>query len=297
MLKHLKEKHSIQLKELQFALQLIRKDPLMLTSLIIIALLIFFGILAPYIAPYPQDALGAVSPENKLEPPSYEHLFGTDELGRDVFSRVLFGIRISFKMAIIVVVLALLIGFPLGVVGGFLGGKTDEIIMRITDIFLSFPSILLALVICVMLGPSIDNVMIAIAVSWWPWYTRIAHGQAASIRERTFIEAAKAAGIGKTKIILRHIIPNSMAPVLVQATMDLGSVLLTASSLSFLGLGAQPPTPEWGLMTYIGHTYLFTSWWCSTFPGLAIFFATLAFNLFGDGLRDILDPRTRRLLR
>jgi peptide/nickel transport system permease protein len=297
MFKCLKDKRIAQLKELQLALHLIKKGPLTLTGLIIMFLLVLVAIFAPYITPYPQDALGAVSPENKFEPPSREHLFGTDELGRDIFSRVLFGTRISFKIAIVVVVLALLIGLPLGVIGGFLGGKIDELIMRLTDIFLSFPSVLLALIICVILGPSIDNMVIAIAISWWPWYTRIAHAQAVSIRERPFIEAAKAVGISKTKIIFRHIMPNSLTPVLVQATMDLGSVLLTSSALSFLGLGAQPPQPEWGLMTYIGHGYLFTSWWCSTFPGLAIFVAALAFNLLGDGLRDVLDPRTRRLLR
>lgn len=293
MLKRLEGKR----KELEFVLRLIKNSPLTLTSLIFILLLIFVAILAPYIVPYPQQALGAAPLKNAFNPPSYEHLFGTDELGRDIFSRVLFGTRISLKIAMVVVVLAMVIGLPLGVVGGFLGGKIDELIMRLTDIFLSFPSVLLALVISVILGPSIDNVSIAIAISWWPWYTRIAHAQAVSIRERPFIEAAKAVGIPKTKIMFRHIVPNSLAPLLVQATMDLGSVLLTASGLSFLGLGAQPPQPEWGLMTYIGHAYLFTSWWCSTFPGLAIFVAALAFNLLGDGLRDILDPRIRRLLR
>jgi peptide/nickel transport system permease protein len=297
MVKWLKEGRVAKLQELQFALHLIKKDPVTLASLIIVLLLVFAAILAPYIAPYPQDALGAVSAENKFKPPSLEHLFGTDELGRDVFSRVLFGARISLKIAIAVVALALFIGLSLGVIAGFLGGIIDIIVMRITDIFLAFPIVLLALVICVILGPSIDNVMIAMAVSWWPWYARLAYVQAVSLREREFIEAAKACGIRKTKIIFRHIMPNSLAPVLIQATMDLGSVLLTSSALSFLGLGAQPPQPEWGLMTYIGHSHLFTNWWCSTFPGLAIFITALAFNLLGDGLRDILDPRTRRLLR
>jgi len=297
MFKWTKKKNIAQLKELQLALHIIKKGPLTLTGVIILLLLIFAAILAPYIAPYPQDALGAVSPENKFEQPSRGHLFGTDELGRDIFSRVLFGTRISLKIAIIVVTLAILIGFPIGAIGGFLGGKIDELTMRLADIFLSFPPILLAVFICLVLGPSIDNVMIAIAVSWWPWYTRLAHGQAVSIRERPYIEAAKSVGISKTKVIFRHVMPNSLTPVLVQATMDLGSVILTASALSFLGLGAQPPQPEWGLMAYIGHGYLFTSWWCSTFPGLAIFVTVLAFNLAGDGLRDILDPRTRRLLR
>jgi peptide/nickel transport system permease protein len=285
-------------KEFQLAMHLIKKSPLTLMGLIIVLILIFVAILAPYIAPYPQDAFGEVSPEKKFLPPSVEHPFGTDDLGRDVFSRVLIGARISLKIAVLVVALALVLGFPLGAIGGFVSGKTGEIIMRVTDIFLSFPSILLALVICLVLGPSIDNVMIAIALSWWPWYTRIAYAQAVSIRERPFIEAAQAIGISKGKIILRHIMPNSLAPVLVQATMDLGSVLLESTALSFLGLGAQPPQPEWGLMAYIGHGYLLTKgWWCSTFPGLTIFITALAFNLLGDGLRDILDPRTRRLLR
>ena len=285
------------LKKLQLSLHLIKNSPLTLIGLVIALILVIAALLAPYIAPYPQDAYGAAAPENKFKPPSIEHWFGTDDLGRDIFSRVLIGSRISLRTALLVVALALLLGFPLGAAGGFLGGKTSELIMRITDIFLSFPSILLALVICLLLGPSINNVMIAIAVSWWPWYTRIAYSQAVSIRERPFIEAAKAVGIGKTKTVFRHVMPNSLAPVLVQATMDLGSVLLEATALSFLGLGAQPPQPEWGLMAYIGHNYLFINWWCSTFPGLAIFVTVLAFNLLGDGLRDILDPRTRRLLR
>lgn len=284
-------------KEFQLSLQLIRKSPPTLIGLAIALILVVVAISAPYVVPYPQDAYGAASPQNKFKPPSPEHWFGTDDLGRDIFSRVLVGSRISLRTAVLVVAMALLLGFPLGSVGGFLGGKTGEFIMRVTDIFLSFPSILLALVVCLLLGPSVDNVMIAIALSWWPWYTRIAYSQAVSIRERPFIEAAKAVGIGKTRIIFRHVMPNSLAPILVQATMDLGSVLLEATALSFLGLGAQPPQPEWGLMAYIGHGYLFINWWCSTFPGLAIFITVLAFNLLGDGLRDILDPRTRRLLR
>jgi peptide/nickel transport system permease protein len=182
----------------------------------------------------------------------------------------------------------------LGAIAGGLGGVVDEIIMRITDVFLSFPPLLLAIAIAAFLGPNLRNAMLAIAISWWPWYTRIIRGQAVSIRERQFVRAARAIGTPRSSIIFKHILPNTFAPVIVQASMDIGGVILTIASLSFLGLGAQPPTPEWGLLISTSRTYFLNAWWYSTFPGLAIFITVLVFNLIGDGFREVLDPKTRK---
>jgi peptide/nickel transport system permease protein len=227
-------------------------------------------------------------------PPSIKHLFGTDELGRDIFSRVLYGTRISLPAAVLVVVLALIIGIPLGVIAGTYGGYVDELLMRITDMFLSFPPLLLAIAIAAILGPSLQNAILATMISWWPWYTRLTRGQAISIKEREFVMAARAIGASNFTIMWKHILPNCIAPVIVQASMDLGGVILTLSALSFLGLGAQPPTPEWGLMVNTSRNYILNAWWYGVFPSLSIFFTALSFNLLGDGLREIMDPKTRK---
>jgi len=283
-----------RLKELRYSFHVIRRNRLTYASLIFILGLVVVAVIGPIVAPYPEDALGAVHPERAFRPPSFEYFFGTDEAGRDVFSRVLFGTRISLWIGILVIVLTLLIGVPLGVVAGYVGGMLDESIMRVTDMFLSFPPLLLALVISAVMGASLTNSMIAIAIAWWPWYTRLARGQVVSLRERPFIEAARATGVRSLKIMFRHILPNSLTPIIVQASLDFGSVILTAASLSFLGLGAQPPTPEWGLMLSIGRYYFLDHWHLATFPGMAIFVTVLAFNLMSDGLREALSPRLRR---
>jgi len=273
---------------------LIVKSPLTTAGVSILVCVILTAIFAPWIVPYPKDALGATQIKNKFRPPCRAHLFGTDELGRDIFSRVIFGTRISLQIGFIAIGLALAVGVPLGIISGYIGGMVDELIMRVVDVFLSFPPLLLALAIAAMLGPSLNNTMIAIAIAWWPWYTRLLRNEALSVRERDFVQAARALGASCKRIVLKHILPNSMVPVIIQASMDLGSVILTSASLSFLGLGAQPPTPEWGLMVSVGRTYFLTYWWIPTFPGLAIFITALAFNLVGDGLREIMDPRMRR---
>lgn len=284
-----------QVREIAYAWPIIRRNVLTMVGIAIVLALIVLGVLAPVISPYPEHAMGATSSEDKFQPPSFKHLFGTDDLGRDIFSRVLFGIRISFMIGVIVIGLALLIGLPLGVIAGCTGGKLDEVIMRVTDMFLSFPALLLALAISAALGPALVNSMIAIAIAWWPWYTRLARSQAVSVKERPFVEAAVAIGIRRLRIIFHHVLPNCLTPIIVQASMDFGSVILTSASLSFLGLGAQPPEPEWGLMISIGRTYFLTNWWLTTFPGFAILITVLAFNFLGDGLREILDPRARRI--
>jgi len=279
---------------LAYGFKLVRKNPLTLVGLSVVLLISLLAVLAPWIIPFPQDCRGATDIDERFQSPSLRHLFGTDELGRDMFSRVLYGTRISLVVGILTIGLALAIGIPLGVMAGYTGGVVDEVIMRITDTFLSFPSLLLAMAISAMLGPNLRNAMIAIAISWWPWYTRLLRAEAISVKERDYVAAARAVGASWARVVFKHVLPNSLTPVIIQASMDLGGVILTCASLSFLGLGAQPPTPEWGLMISTGRTFFLTSWWIVTFPGIAIFVAVLAFNLLGDGLRELLDPKVRR---
>ena len=283
-----------RIKSLRESLYLIARNKLSLTALIILVLLIVGALLAPYIIPYPEDLADATHTQIKLQAPSLEHLMGTDELGRDIFSRVVYGARVSLSAALAAVGLSLVIGIPLGAIAGSFGGWVDNLIMRITDVFLSFPPLLLAIAMVAVMGSSLNNAILAIALSWWPWYTRLIRGQAISVKERNFVQAAESIGTGRMKIIFKHIIPNCISPVIVQASMDIGGVILTVASLSFLGLGAQLPTPEWGLMISMGRRFFPDSWWYCIFPGLAIFVTVLCFNLLGDAIREILDPKTRK---
>ena len=283
-----------RIKSLRESLYLIARNKLSLTALIILVLLIVGALLAPYIIPYPEDLADATHTQIKLQAPSLEHLMGTDELGRDIFSRVVYGARVSLSAALAAVGLSLIIGIPLGAIAGSFGGRVDNLIMRITDVFLSFPPLLLAIAMVAVMGSSLNNAILAIALSWWPWYTRLIRGQAISVKERKFVQAAETIGTGRMKIIFKHIIPNCISPVIVQASMDIGGVILTVASLSFLGLGAQLPTPEWGLMISMGRRFFPDSWWYCIFPGLAIFVTVLCFNLLGDAIREILDPKTRK---
>ena len=280
-------------KRLPRTLRLALKNRLTTIGSSVVFLLVIIALLAPLIVPFPQDNI-ETHIEDRFQSPSPQHVFGTDELGRDVFSRILCGSRISLRVGVIAIGLALAIGVPLGVVAGYAGGMLDELIMRITDVFLSFPPLLLAMAISTLLGPNLTNAMIAIAIAWWPWYTRLLRSEAISVRERDYVQAARAMGASPGKIVFRHVLPNCLTPIIVQASMDFGSIILTSAALSFLGLGAQPPTPEWGLMVSTGRTFFLTHWWIVTFPGLAIFIAVLSFNLVGDGLREILDPKMRR---
>jgi peptide/nickel transport system permease protein len=268
-----------------------RRNPLLVVGAVLCLAIAVAAVLAPLIAPFPADAGDATHPLETLEAPSSAHPFGTDQVGRDVFSRVLYGARISPVIALLVLAISCVIGIPLGVAAGYFGGIVDEVIMRVTDVFLAFPALLLALAFAAVMQPSITNTVIAIAVTWWPWYTRIVRGQAASVTGRPFIESARAMGIPHRRILLRHVLPNSITPVIVQISLDVGGVILTASALSFLGLGAQDPTPDWGLMVSQGQQFFTTHWWLVTFPGAAILLTAAAFNLLGDGLRDVLDPR------
>jgi peptide/nickel transport system permease protein len=268
----------------------VKKSPLTIIGMTVILLLVMTAVFAPYIAPY--DPI-EINPPERLKPPSWDHPCGTDTAGRDVFSRIIYGSRISIKIGITVVALASILGSLLGVFSGYMGGKVDEIIMRITDIFFSVPYLILAMAIAAALGPSLTNTMISLSIVWWPIYTRLTRGQALLIRESTYVEASKGLGGRHLWIIFRHVLPNSISPVIVQASLDFGNAVMYAAALSFIGLGAQPPTPEWGAMISMGRVYLRDSWWYPTFPGLAIFITVMGFNLLGDGIRDILDPKLR----
>ncbi len=271
--------------------RLLRSSPLITAGGAVALLIVLVALVAPLLAPFPGDAGSATNPVAALQAPSLHHLFGTDQVGRDVFSRVLYGARVSPLIALLVLVIACVVGVPLGVVAGYFGGVADEVIMRVTDIFLAFPSLLLSLAFAAVLPPSLTSLTIAIAITWWPWYARLIRGQAASVAGRPYVESCRALGIPTWRILLRHVLPNSVTPLIVQVSLDFGGVILTASALSFLGLGAQDPTPDWGLMVAEGENYFTTQWWLVTYPGLAIMLTALAFNLLGDGLRDVLDPR------
>jgi len=257
---------------------------------VIVLLFVATALLAPWLSPYPPND-GDLT--KRLKAPDREHLLGTDPLGRDVLSRVIYGARISLQIQIVAVIIALFVGTILGMVGGYYGGIFDNLIMRFMDILLAFPGIFLAIAIIAVLGPGLTNLMLAAGIYSIPQFARIVRGSVLSLKEKEFVEAAKAVGEKDFNILFRYLLPNSMAPIIVQTTLRMATVLLTASGLSFLGLGVQPPTPEWGAMLSNARAYLITAPHVATVPGLAIMLVVMGFNLFGDGLRDSLDPRLR----
>lgn len=283
-----------RMREYSLMVRAFRRDPLAVASLVVVLAFILGAIFATVLTPYPEQGRGDPNILEKFQPPSWSHPLGTDYLGRDVLARILYGGRVSLGMGLLVVVLAVLIGTPLGALAGYYGGWWDNLIMRITDMFLAFPPLLLAMAIAAALGPSFTNAMIAISLTWWPWYTRLVRAQVLSLRERYFIEAARSIGVTNFTIIRRHVLPNVLTPVLVQGTMDLGSAILTGAAISFIGLGVQAPTAEWGSMISQGRIYFIERPWFAGAAGMAIFLVTLAFNLVGDAMRDAADPRTRR---
>ena len=266
-------------------------NPLNIAALALIGAFAICAVLAPILAPFDPlaQALGS-----RLAPPSPEHWLGTDQLGRDIASRLLYGARISLVIGIVVVVLAGVFGTFVGLFAGYASGLVDETLMRVTEVFLAFPPLILAMAIAGALGPSLTNAIIAIAVVTWAIYARLTRGQLLSLRRREFVEAARAVGASRARILARHLLPNALAPLLIQASFDMGSAIISAAGLSFIGFGAQPPTPEWGVMISEGRNFISTQPWLSLFPGLAILFAVGSFNLLGDGLRDLFDPRLRR---
>jgi peptide/nickel transport system permease protein len=269
----------------------LRGQKLFAAGALVLLIIIVMALLAPWITPYPQDAQGGVDPVNSLLAPSSQHWFGTDQVGRDVYTRVVFGARTSLLIVFSVLSLSVLIGVTLGVIAGYAGGWIRDLVMRVTDVFLAFPALLLSLALCIVLQPDLKTAILAITVTWWPWYTRLAAGVAASISGRAYMDAVRALGISPARAVFRHVLPNSLTPVIVQLSLDAGGIILTAAALSFLGLGAQEPTAEWGLMVSQGQDLFTTAYWVSLFPGLAILVAAFAFNMLGEGMRTALDPR------
>ncbi|MDP9387552.1 MAG: ABC transporter permease [Actinomycetota bacterium] len=259
-------------------------------ALLIVAAFALAAVLAPVLAPHDPNAVDVA---RKFEPPSDEFLLGTDHLGRDVLSRLLFGARVSVATTLVAASLISLIGLVLGMLAGYLGGVADTVIGRVMDVVLAFPSLLLALAVTGILGPGLRNVTIAVVVVWWAEYARLVRSAVIVVREKPYIEAARALGASRTRILGRHVLPNIVAPIVVRTTLELGLVLLGIAALSFLGLGVKPPAAEWGSMLSEGRTYLSQAPQMMLFPGAAIFLLVLGFNLLGDGLRDVLDPRTR----
>ncbi len=265
-----------------------------MVGLCMLLVVILFAFIAPMVAPYPEDAAGATHVLERFQPPSAAHFFGTDKIGRDIFSRVLMGTGLALQVGIVIISLAATIGVTLGAVAGYFGRWIDDLIMRITDIFLAVPALVLAIAITAALGKGITNVMIGISLVWWPGFARLTRSLVLSLKEEAFVEAANGIGASHARILFRHILPNAVSPIIVKMSTDFGFAVLTAAALGFIGLGAQPPTPEWGAMINDGRAYFPSEWWVATFPGLAIFVVVFSWNLLGDGLRDVLDPRSRR---
>lgn len=280
-------------RELRFYARVFARSGASLLGLGLVLLFLATAALGPWIVPYPEDARGAVHLDQKLQAPSARHWFGTDEVGTDIYTRVVLGARVSLQIGLIITLLATAIGVPLGIVAGYVGGPLGETIMRVTDVFLSVPALVLALAIVGALGPGITNAIVALGLVWWPGYVRLVQSKTLALKGQVFVEAARAVGTGRLRIVFVHILPNCVSPITVKASMDMGSAILAAAGLGFIGLGAQPPYPEWGAMISHGRNYLPTWWWYSAFPGLFIYLTVLGFNLLGDGLRDILDPQSR----
>jgi len=265
------------------------RNPLALAGLAIIVALAVVALFAPWIAtqdPFAQELT------QRLQPPSAQHWFGTDQVGRDLFSRVVHGSRITLYIVFLVGIIVAPIGLAVGAIAGYAGGKVDTVLMRVTDIFLAFPSLVLALAFVAALGPGLLNAVIAIALTHWPGFARLARAETLVVRSSDYIAASRIQGASALRILLRHVIPMCMPSVIVRTSLSMAGVILTAAGLGFLGLGAQPPSPEWGAMLSSGRRFLIDYWWMPTFPGLAIMLVSLAFNLLGDGLRDVLDPRS-----
>ena len=268
----------------------LRRNPLAMSGAAIVGALVLMAILAPVLtgqSPYDQSLT------SRLQPPSTQFWFGSDELGRDIFTRLVYGSRITLLIIFLVSVIVLPVGLAIGAVAGYFGGALDTLLMRITDIFLAFPRLVMALAFAAALGPGIENAVIAISITAWPPYARLARAETMTLRQSDFILATRMQGASAMRIIWSHIVPLCLPSVIVRLTLDMAGIILIAAGLGFLGLGAQPPAPEWGLMISSGRSYLLDQWWVATMPGVAIFIVSLGFNLLGDGLRDVFDPRSQ----
>jgi len=318
-LTHIKKSMMPRLREFKFSLFLLKKSPLAVLGIVIVLAILIIAILAPVLAPpwdplepekIPRDYKSPKPPgaETKIlkegKMVNYTFLLGSGKYGADIYYGVIWGARTSIYISVLVVFIASVLGIVLGAIAGYFGGKIDELLMRITDIFLSIPGLILAMAVAAVLSRSLENIMLALIFVWWPPYARLIRGQVLSIRENTYVEAARAVGAKRSRVLFRHVVPNSLAPMLVAATMDLGTVVLVAAGLSFIGFGPPSGTAEWGRMISDGQQYFISTfyyegqaynpWWMWVFPGIMIFLFVMGFNLFGDGLRDILDPRLRR---
>jgi peptide/nickel transport system permease protein len=258
-----------------------------------VVLVVLAAVLAPVISTHP-EAVWDMNPANRLKPPSGEWLLGTDRMGADIYSRVIYGARITLLIAFVAVGTSLLIGVPIGLWAGWNDFWIGEALMRISDVFLAVPQIVLAIAIAQTLGPSIENVILALSVTYWPWFARLVYAEVRVLKNETFIEAAIALGVPQWRIVMQHVLPNVASPIIVRTSIGMGFTILTAASLGFLGLGAPPPAPEWGRMISESREFLPEAWWYALAPGIAIFAVVMGFNLLGDGLRDVLDPRLRR---
>ncbi len=270
----------------------LRRDPLAVIGVGVVVGLALVAILAPLVAPYDPIAQGDLTTTAYL-PPSWEHWLGTDQFGRDILSRIIYGARISLSIGFLAVAIAVVLGSLLGAIAGYVGGLADSTIMRFTDMVMAFPRLVLLILIIALFEPSLTLIILVLGLTQWPGTARLVRGEVLSLREQEYVEAARALGFGRARIILRHLLPNVMAPVIVAATLGIGNTIVLEAGLSFLGFGIQPPTPSWGTLVADGRQNLIGAWWVATFPGLAIVLTVLAFNLVGDGLRDALDPRMR----
>jgi peptide/nickel transport system permease protein len=278
---------------MKYLISFLIRDKAAILGFFLFAVILFCAIGGGYIVPYPEDAFDA-KPWQRMLPPSAEHILGTDGMGRDVFSRLVLGSRIALLIAFVTVFFSMIIGVPLGLCAGYYGKKLSQIIMRITDVFLAVPQLVLALVFATIMRPSVSTAMLALIITYWPLFCRVVYSETRRIAASPFVDALEAAGCSSSRILFMHILPNVMPVIIIRATIGMGVTILVAAALGFLGLGAVPPTPEWGLMIAESQRYLPSGWWISVFPGVAILLTVLAFNLIGDSLRDAIDPRLRR---
>jgi peptide/nickel transport system permease protein len=277
----------------RFVLSRLARDRSALVGLVLILALVACALLAPALATHPEDVF-ELHPAKRLRPPGPEHWLGTDRMGSDIYSRLLFGARITLLIGVIAVGASLVIGVPVGLVAGYYHGWASDLLMRVSDIFLAVPQVVLAIAIAQTLGPSLPNVILALSVTYWPWFARLVYAETRSLQKEVFIESTSALGASPVRVIVLHMLPNVASPIIVRASIGMGFTILTAAALGFLGLGAPPPTPEWGRTIAESREFLPDAWWYAAAPGVAIFLTVMGFNLLGDGLRDVLDPRIRR---
>jgi peptide/nickel transport system permease protein len=268
------------------------KDRLAVTGLAFLVFMCLVAVAAPYIAPFP-DATTKVDLAQRLKAPNARNLLGTDQMGRDILSRIIYGTRITILVAVATIAGALIVGVPVGLIAGFYEGWIGTVLMRICDVFLSLPQIVLALALAAALGANIKNAILAITITYWPWWSRAVYAETLTVKRSLYVEASMAMGVKRFKTMVVHVLPNILSPIIVRSTIGMGAAIMTAAMLGYLGVGAQPPTPEWGLAVAESREYLPGAWWFATFPGMAIYFVVMAFNMLGDGLRDVLDPRLR----